>query len=73
MSTLWLSQPQFVECLPIFHVSIYGFNVATSLLICGINNALWASTSVIRSSHNKATSLCNCNVVLIIHVVAIFN
>lgn len=30
------------------------------------------STSVILSSHNKATSLCNCSVVLFINVVVIF-
>jgi hypothetical protein len=70
--TLWLSRPQFVQCLPVFLVSIYGFVVTTNFGICGTNNALWASTCVIPSSHNRATSLCNYNVVIFILVVVIF-
>jgi hypothetical protein len=72
ISTLWLSCPQFVQCLPVFLISIYGFVIMTYLKICGTNNSLWAFTCVIPFSHNIATSLCNYNVVIIILVIAIF-
>jgi hypothetical protein len=72
ISTLWLSCPQFVQCLPILPSSICVFVVVVDLKIYGTNSAFWASTGVIPSSHKKTTSLCNYNTVCFIHVVAIF-
>jgi hypothetical protein len=72
ISTLWLSCPQFVQCLPVLPSSIFVFIVAVDLEIYGTNSAFWASTCVIPSSYSKITSLCNCNMVCFILVVAIF-
>jgi hypothetical protein len=72
ISTLWLSHPQFVQCLLVFPSSIYDFVVAIDLEIYGIDSAFQAFIGVVPSSHNIVASLCNCNVVCFILVVVIF-
>ncbi len=47
VSKLWLFHPQFVQCLPIFLVSIYGFIIIKDLKIYGTNSALWTFVGVI--------------------------
>jgi hypothetical protein len=39
ISTLWLSCPQFVQCLPVLPSSIFVFIVAVDLEIYGTNSA----------------------------------
>ncbi len=71
ISTLWLSLPQFMQCLLIFPGFVCSFIITANLKNFDTNSALWAFVGVIPSSHSKAASLCNYNMVRFILEVAI--
>jgi len=60
-----------MQFLLVFPVLLCVFVGATCLVLYGNNNALLASTIIIPSSHNIATSLCCCSLDRFIHEIIV--